>query len=136
MRRAQLVKAAADATRSLRSFLGKKKFQINEVSLIAPIVYATVPVKALPTIGKRADVRRIYYAEDVSEDHLDIAAKAMRTDQVWNDLGYSGTGSLPREPASKSLSPGTLTRPAPEIISTTILSTRTSTFRLSGERLT
>ena len=93
LRQEQLRKATGDATKSLKSYLGKKKFKVEEASLIAPVVYTTVTVKSLATLAQRADVRRIYYAENINEDYMDIAAKAIRADQVWNTHSESGEGA-------------------------------------------
>jgi subtilisin family serine protease len=91
-RQEQLRKATSDATKSLKSYLGKKRIKVEEASLIAPVVYTTVTVKTLATLARRADVRRIYYAENINEDYMDIAARAVRADQVWNTHSESGEG--------------------------------------------
>ncbi|HXG64901.1 MAG TPA: S8 family serine peptidase [Blastocatellia bacterium] len=91
-RQAQLRRATAAAVKSLKSYLGKKRFQIDEVSLTTPLVYATVPVKALPTLARHADVQRIYFADTIDGDYMEIAAQAIRANQVWETQGFTGEG--------------------------------------------
>jgi hypothetical protein len=88
----QLRKATAEAVRPLRSYFIRKRIQIDEVSLLAPIVYATVRVRVLATLSQRADVQRIYFADNVNEDYMNIAAPTIRANDVWSEYGVSGEG--------------------------------------------
>ncbi|HXG66861.1 MAG TPA: S8 family serine peptidase [Blastocatellia bacterium] len=88
----QLRKATADAVRPLRSYLGSKRLQVDAVSLLAPVVYATVPVKTLSTLAGRADVQRIYFADNNNEDYMNVAAPTLRADSVWSTYGITGDG--------------------------------------------
>ncbi|HXG67767.1 MAG TPA: hypothetical protein VNO70_21885, partial [Blastocatellia bacterium] len=92
-REEQLRKATANATGPLKSALGKSGFAIDEVSLTAPVVYATVPVKALSALAQRADVRKIYAADNLNEDYLNTAAEAVYANYVWDWYGFTGTGA-------------------------------------------
>lgn len=86
----QLRKATANAVKSLRSYLTKKGIQVDEVSLLAPIVYATVRVRVLSTLSQRADVQRIYFADNVNEDYMNIAAQSIKANSVWSTYGITG----------------------------------------------
>lgn len=91
-RQAQLIKATAGATDALRGDLRRRGLRIDEASLLTPVVYATVPVNLLAEFARRADVQRIYFAENVNEDYLDVAAGAIKADVVWA-AGQIGTGA-------------------------------------------
>ena len=87
-----LRKAAAEASKPVRSFLSKKRLQLDSVSLMAPLVYATVPVRTLKALSLREDVLRIYAADTAYEPHLEAAAKSIRADKVWETF-YPVNGS-------------------------------------------
>ncbi|MCA1849742.1 MAG: hypothetical protein LC672_01485, partial [Acidobacteria bacterium] len=90
-REEQLRKAVANATGPLKSVLRRQGFPIDEADTAAPIVYATIPVKALSALSERADVQRVYFADNKHEDYLDVAPQAIYADYVWNWYGYTGS---------------------------------------------
>ena len=91
-RKQVLQKAAEQAIRPVRSFLGKKKFIALEYSLTSPFVYAMVPVKALNTLSLREDVVGIFAADRVVGDYLGTANRTIRADVARSTFGLSGNG--------------------------------------------
>lgn len=91
-RQEQLIKATAGATDALRGDLRRRGLRVDEVSLLTPVVYATVPVSMLEDLARRADVQRIYFAENVNGDYMDVAAGAINANVVWA-AGQTGTGA-------------------------------------------
>ncbi|HZN10962.1 MAG TPA: S8 family serine peptidase, partial [Blastocatellia bacterium] len=91
-RQEQLIKAVAGATDDLANDLRRRGLRVEEASVLTPVVYATLPVSLLEELARRADVQRIYFAENRNGDYMDIAAGAVRANSVWA-AGQTGVGA-------------------------------------------
>lgn len=89
-RRSEQVRAAnARATERLSATLRSTGFSIEERGNLSPVVYATIPVSQLSAYAERADVQRVYLAENRNEDYMNIAAPSIQANWVWFS-GFTG----------------------------------------------
>ncbi|MBS1808763.1 MAG: S8 family serine peptidase [Acidobacteria bacterium] len=90
-RQEQLSKAVSVVTRAFGSKIRRTGVQVDEVSLLSPIVYVTTSVGLLTSLADHDEVVRIYSAESIDGDDMDVAAGAIRADDIWNS-GFNGSG--------------------------------------------
>jgi hypothetical protein len=89
-RRSEQVRAAtARATERFSMTLRGAGFTLEERGDISPVVYATIPVGQLEAYAERADVQRVYLAENRNEDYMNIAAPSIQANWVWF-AGFTG----------------------------------------------
>ncbi len=88
----RLKKAIEVAAERFKADFERSALRVDEVSPTSPIVYVMLPVRDLTTIAQRADVHRIYSAENKYEDYLNVAADTINADVLWNSYGITGSG--------------------------------------------
>ncbi|HEV2798906.1 MAG TPA: S8 family serine peptidase [Pyrinomonadaceae bacterium] len=88
-RNEQVRAATARATERFSASLQGAGFSVEERGDLSPVIYATLPVGQLSTYAERADVQRIYLAENRNEDHMNIAAPSIHANWVWLS-GFTG----------------------------------------------
>jgi hypothetical protein len=89
-KRAEQVRmATARATERFSTTLRSAGFSIEERGGLSPVVYATLPVSQLEAYAERADVQRVYLAENRNEDYMNIAAPSIQANWVWF-AGFTG----------------------------------------------
>ncbi len=85
----QVKRAVLEASTGFRQALERVGLRIEEASLISPLVYTTLYARQLTELTARADVQRVYLAESVDEDYMDVAAPSIKADDVWS-AGITG----------------------------------------------
>jgi hypothetical protein len=88
-RNEQVRAANARATERFSATLRGTGFAVEERGDLSPVVYATLPVGQLSAYAGRADVQRVYLAENRNEDYMNIAAPSIQANWVWF-AGFTG----------------------------------------------
>ncbi len=89
-KRSEQVRAAnARATERFSATLRGAGLSVEERGSLSPVVYATLPAGQLAAYAERADVQRIYLAENRNEDYMNIAAPSIQANWVWF-AGFTG----------------------------------------------
>jgi len=93
-RRAEQVRASAGrATERIAAALSRAGAAVEKRGELSPIVYASLPAGLLARFAERADVQRVYDADNRNEDYMDVARPSINAHWVENVYGFNGAGS-------------------------------------------
>lgn len=93
-RRAEQVRASsARAKGRLATALGRAGASVEKRAELSPVVYAAVPAGLLKKLSERAEVERVYDADNRNEDYMDVARPSVNAHWVQSIFGINGAGS-------------------------------------------
>jgi Subtilase family len=93
-RRAEQVRASsARARERVAAALARAGAAVEKRGDLSPVVYAAVPAGLLRKLSERAEVERVYDADNRNEDYMDVARPSVNAHWVQSIFGINGAGS-------------------------------------------